>query len=72
MNRADKVWIEKLIEKPRAFRNILVAPEILNCPIRQTMIFLGADVPTSFETPRHHHRFRVNRKRKFNDNVPIF
>lgn len=60
--------LEKLINKPRAFRNTLVSEGIPF--IRRTMILLGAEVPTSYETPRHYKKLMENRK--YRDNEPIF
>jgi hypothetical protein len=60
--------LEKLINKPRAFRNKMISE---NVPfIRRTMILLGAEVPTSYETPRHYKMLMENRKYK--NNEPIF
>jgi hypothetical protein len=42
----NNVELEKLINKPRAFRNHKMATYI---PPRQSMIFLGADIPNRRE-----------------------
>jgi hypothetical protein len=47
MNKAE---LEKLINKPRAFRHHTMATDI---PPRQTMIILGVDIPNRRESPRN-------------------
>ena len=67
MDRVSKKQLEALINKPRAFRNAFVAE---NVPVRRTMIFLGSETPTTYETPRHYKRIIESRKAKSNE--PIF
>jgi hypothetical protein len=62
-----KKELEALIDKPRAFRNAFIAE---NVPVRRTMIILGSESPTKYETPRHYKRIVENRKAK--NNEPIF
>ena len=60
----DKAQLEKLINKPRAFRNAYMGEGI---PVRRTMIMLGAEVPLNFEVPRNYKKWRENRKSKNNE-----
>jgi len=61
MNLADKKEFERLINKPRAFRNAYPAPGIM--PERRTMILLGSGLNTQ-EVPKHCSIFIRNRKYK--------
>lgn len=63
----NKYELEKLINKPRAFRNAFMAD---NIPVRRTMILLGSDKPSAYSTPRHYKKLLENRKYK--NNEPIF
>jgi hypothetical protein len=67
VNRANKRYLALLLDKPRAYRNALIAPGI---PVRQAMIMLGADAPTTFEIPRNYQKLRENRKHK--NDEPLF
>jgi hypothetical protein len=51
----NKVELEKLINKPRAFRHSHLSKKI---PVRQTMIILGSEVFTNRETPRNYNKFK--------------
>lgn len=63
----NKYELEKLINKPRAFRNAFIAE---NIPVRRTMILLGSETPTTYSTPRNYKKLMENRKYK--NNEPIF
>jgi hypothetical protein len=52
MNKSE---LEKLINKPRAFRNSKLASGI---PVRHTMILLGSEVVTNRETPRNYKKLK--------------
>jgi hypothetical protein len=52
MNKTD---LEKLINKPRAFRHHKLATDI---PARQTMILLGSEVVANRDTPRNYKKFK--------------
>ena len=52
MNNSE---LEKLINKPRAFRHAHLADRI---PVRQIMIFLGSEVVANRETPRNYKKFK--------------
>lgn len=51
----NKIDLEKLINKPRAFRSHKIAMFI---PDRQTMIILGSEVFGNRETPRNYKKFK--------------
>jgi len=51
--------LEKLINKPRAFRHSHIADRI---PVRQIMILLGSEVVANRETPRNYEKFKHMRK----------
>lgn len=55
----NKVELEKLINKPRAFRHHKLAEFI---PARQTMIILGSEVLENRETPRNYKKFKSMRQ----------
>jgi hypothetical protein len=61
VDQVNKKQLEALIDKPRAFRNAFIAEKI---PVRRTMIFLGSETPTTYETPRHYKRIVESRKAK--------
>jgi len=67
MSTVTKLELEKLINKPRAFRNISICD---GAPIRQTMIFLCSESLNTYETPRNYKRLIQNRKYK--NNEPLF
>lgn len=68
MNGAEKRYLATLLDKPRAYRNALIAPEI---PVRQAMILLGSEAPNTFErAPRNYRKLRDNRKYK--NDEPLF
>jgi hypothetical protein len=52
----NKRELEKLINKPRAFRNSKFA---IGMPVRQTMILLGSEALQNRETPRNHKKIRI-------------
>jgi hypothetical protein len=66
MDTISKNELEKLINKPRAFRDADMGE---NMPIRRTMILLGSDTPSTYETPRHYKKLRENRKHKNNESI---
>lgn len=51
----NKLELEKLINKPRAFRHHTMAEHI---PPRQTMIILGSEAVANRETPRNYKKFK--------------
>lgn len=51
--------LEKLINKPRAFRHAHLAE---NIPVRQTMIILGSEVIANRSTPRNYKIFKKMQK----------
>lgn len=55
----NKYELEKLLNKPRAFRNAWVGT---NIPIRKTMILLGSETPNNYSTPKHYKKLIENRK----------
>jgi hypothetical protein len=57
MNRYE---LEKLINKPRAFRHAHVAE---NIPVRQTMIILGSEVVSNRSTPKNYKIFKKMQKK---------
>jgi len=50
----NKIELERLINKPRAFRNHIIAPDI---PVRQTMVFLGSE-SINHELPKSYRQAR--------------
>jgi len=56
----NKTELEKLINKPRAFRHHKLAESI---PARQTMILLGSEVVANRETPRNYKKFKLMQQR---------
>lgn len=56
MNKAE---LEKLINKPRAFRHHKLAEFI---PARQTMIILGSEAVSNRDTPRNYKQFKRMQK----------
>ena len=51
----NKIELERLINKPRAFRHHSMADDI---PSRQTMIILGSEVVANRDTPRNYKKFK--------------
>lgn len=66
MNKLSKMELERLIDKPRAFRNTSICKGV----IRRTMVLLGSEAPTTFEIPQHYKRLIHNRK--YRKNEPLF
>jgi hypothetical protein len=65
MNRAE---LEKLLEKPRAFRNAMLAPEM---PLRKAMFSLCSDnFSFVLDKPRHYEKLLSNRK--YRKDEPLF
>ena len=60
MNKLSKLELERLLNKPRAFRNTSICEGI----VRRTMIFLGSETPTTFTTPKYYKQLIQNRKYK--------
>lgn len=60
--------LKSLLEKPRAFRNAMIAPDI---PLRKTMISLCSDNLIGLvDKPRHYDKLLSNRK--YRKNEPLF
>lgn len=55
----NKIDLEKIINKPRAFRHQKLAEFI---PARRTMIILGSEVVANRETPRNYKKFKSLQK----------
>lgn len=52
----NKIELEKLINKPRGFRNHKLAE---NFPVRKTMIILGSEVPENRESSKAYSKLRT-------------
>jgi hypothetical protein len=52
----NKIDLEKLINKPRGFRNHKLSD---NFPVRQTMIILGSEVPENRESSKSYSKLKA-------------
>lgn len=69
--RRDWKELERLLEKPRAFRNAMLAPEMPEIPLRTAMFSLCSDNPhLILDKPRHYEKLLSNRK--YRKDEPLF
>ena len=59
MNWSDRIFLQQLLDKPRAFRYSLI---VAGAPMQKKMILLSSDYPTQY-LPNKNNCFTENRKK---------